>query len=107
MYYKNVVSGIFIDRPNRFLAHVKINKKIEIVHVRNSGRCKEILIPGTKVYLEKVAKSKKRKTQYSLISAYKNSCLINIDSQIPNLLVTNAIQNKDILQINPLLKLKR
>lgn len=107
MQYKNVVSGVFIDRPNRFLAHVKINKKIEVVHVRNTGRCHEILIPGTGVYLEKVEQSKKRKTQYSLISAYKNTRLINIDSQIPNALVANAVQNKNILQLNPLLELKR
>ena len=84
MKYKKVVPAIFLERPNRFLAEVLIDEKREIVHVRNSGRCKEILIPGTRIYLEKIVKNEKRKTRYSLISAYKGSQLINIDSQIPN-----------------------
>jgi len=98
--YKKVVPAIFLERPNRFLAEVLIDEKREIVHVRNSGRCKEILIPGTRIYLEKIVKNEKRKTRYSLISAYKGSQLINIDSQIPNQLAYDALRNNALLAID-------
>lgn len=88
MKYKNVVKGEFISRPNRFIAKVKICKKEETVHVKNTGRCKEILIPGAAVYLEK-SDNPQRKTAYDLIAVEKETengtILINIDSQIPNL----------------------
>lgn len=107
MKYKEVIPGIFIDRPNRFLANVFIDGKREAVHVRNSGRCREILIPGTRVYLEKAAGNHKRKTQYSLISAYKGSRLINIDSQIPNELVSDALKNKTLAGVDVCKDIKR
>ena len=53
MQYQNIVEGKFLDRPNRFIAHVEIEGKVETVHVKNTGRCKELLLPGVKVYLEK------------------------------------------------------
>lgn len=96
MRYRKVVPGIFIDRPNRFLAHILINGEKKLVHVRNSGRCREILIPGTRVYLEKTRVNHKRKTEYSLISALKGLQLINIDSQIPNYLVSNALKSENL-----------
>lgn len=87
MKYKNVVRGEFISRPNRFIAQVKIDETEETVHVKNTGRCKELLIPGATVYLEK-SDNPLRKTKYDLIAVRKarenDSILINMDSQIPN-----------------------
>ncbi len=83
MRYRRVVLGTFIDRPNRFIAHVRIDGRIETVHVKNTGRCKEILIPETVVVLS-VSDNPTRKTRYDLIAAYKGDILINIDSQSPN-----------------------
>ena len=86
MVYENIVSGIFIKRPNRFIAHVLINGKEEICHVKNTGRCKELLVSGTKVILQHFD-SNLRKTKYDLIAVYKGDKLINIDSQAPNKVV--------------------
>lgn len=83
MKYENVTEGIFVSRPNRFIAVVEVNGKEEICHVKNTGRCRELLIPGVKVILEK-SDSETRKTKYDLISVYKGNKLINIDSQAPN-----------------------
>ena len=107
MRYKGIVSGIFIDRPNRFIANIWVNGERESVHVRNTGRCKEILIPGTGVLLEKASNNSKRKTRFSLISAYKGSQLINIDSQIPNALVFSALDNNDLNLIEEIKYLKQ
>lgn len=93
MRYKEIIPGIFIDRPNRFIANVWVNGERHAVHVRNTGRCKEILISGTRVFLEKASKNSKRKTGFSLISAFKGPRLINIDSQIPNTLIYSALDN--------------
>lgn len=91
MNYKNdIVEGIFLSRPNRFIAHVLIDGIEEVVHVKNTGRCREILREGTKVYLES-AGNPNRKTKYSLIAAHKEHRLINIDSQIPNPIVEEAL----------------
>lgn len=83
MKYKNIVEGIFVKRPNRFIAQVIINGHEETVHVKNTGRCKELLVPGVKVYLEHFSEGK-RKTAYDLIAVEKNNLLINMDSQAPN-----------------------
>ena len=84
MKYKNTIFGKFVNRPNRFIAHVEVDGKIETVHVKNTGRCKEILMPGTDVILEK-ADNPNRKTGYDLVTAYKKGIgWINIDSQAPN-----------------------
>lgn len=82
-------------RPNRFIAEVLINGIRESVHVKNTGRCKEILIKGTKVYLEE-STNPNRKTNYSLVSAFKGSTLINIDSQVPNQVVYEALKDNKI-----------
>lgn len=105
MKYNNIHEAIFIDRPNRFIANVDINGKIEQVHVKNTGRCKEILTKGTKVYIEK-SDNPNRKTRYSLISAYKNDMLINIDSQVPNKVVYEAIKNNQVSGLKDLKILK-
>ena len=83
MKYKEVVKGSFVDRPNRFIAHVKINGEIQTVHVKNTGRCKELLTEGTTVYVQK-SDNPARKTKYDLITVVKNGMLINMDSQAPN-----------------------
>lgn len=86
MKYKNIKEGIFINRPNRFIAEVEIDGKKEICHVKNTGRCKELLVKGAKVYLEK-SENASRKTKYDLISVYKGETLINMDSNAPNRVV--------------------
>lgn len=83
MEYKNITEGVFISRPNRFIANVDIGGKREVCHVKNTGRCRELLVPGVRVILEKSA-NQSRKTAYDLIAVYKGEELINIDSQAPN-----------------------
>ena len=83
MVYSNVHRGTFISRPNRFIAEVEINGKTEICHVKNTGRCKELLIPGNAVYADHV-NNPSRSTAYDLIAVYKGGTLVNIDSQAPN-----------------------
>ncbi len=83
MRYSNMVSGIFHARPNRFIAHVEIEGKIQIVHVKNTGRCRELLIPGATVWCQR-ASNPNRKTQFDLIAVQKDDRLINMDSQAPN-----------------------
>ena len=83
MRYDHIATGTFISRPNRFIAYCDIDGITEKCHVKNTGRCKEILIPGTKVFLYD-SNNPSRKTRYDLIAAYKGDMLINIDSQAPN-----------------------
>jgi sugar fermentation stimulation protein A len=83
MKYDHISTGTFISRPNRFIAKVQIGQEIVTVHVKNTGRCKEILVPGAKVVLS-ASDSPNRKTPYDLVAAYKGDLLINIDSQAPN-----------------------
>ena len=83
MKYDNIKKGIFIDRPNRFIANVEIDGKSEIVHVKNTGRCRELLIPGVTVYVQEF-KNTTRKTKFDLIAVCKGSELYNMDSQAPN-----------------------
>ena len=88
MKYDKVVKGTFIERPNRFIARVEIEGKTETVHVKNTGRCRELLIPGAEVYLS-VSDNPARKTKYDLIAVLKKrdnlpDILVNMDSQIPN-----------------------
>ena len=88
MKYKNVVRGKFISRPNRFIAYVEIEGKTETVHVKNTGRCRELLVEGCRVYLS-VSDNPSRKTKYDLIAVEKQRenlppLLVNMDSQIPN-----------------------
>ncbi|TCT12302.1 sugar fermentation stimulation protein A [Natranaerovirga pectinivora] len=106
MEYIRVVEGVFIKRPNRFIAHVLIDNKEEIVHVKNTGRCLEILKPGVKVFLEP-STNPNRKTKYSLISVYKKDMLINIDSQVPNKVVYDGIVSNHIECLKDVTFLKR
>lgn len=88
MRYQNVVSATFVSRPNRFIAHVSIDGQTEIVHVKNTGRCRELLVPGCRVYLA-CSDNPDRKTKYDLVAVEKQRengapLLINMDSQIVN-----------------------
>ena len=96
MNYKKIVQATFIERPNRFIAYCKINETIEKVHVKNTGRCRELLIPNCTVYLEE-SDNPSRKTKYSLIAVQKGNRLINMDSQVPNKVVQEALVNKTII----------
>lgn len=95
-FNKNTYIVEFVKRPNRFQGYVIIDGKEELVHVPNTGRCKEILIPGCRALI-RAEEGKHRKTRFSLIGAYKGEKLINIDSQIPNKVVEEALNNKKIV----------
>ena len=83
MQYGQVIPGKFLARPNRFIAHVETEDGVQVVHVKNTGRCKELLVPGCTVYLER-GTNPNRKTLYDLIAVEKGDLLINMDSQAPN-----------------------
>ncbi len=83
MKYENIVKGEFSDRPNRFIANVIIDGKNEVCHVKNTGRCKELLVKGATVYLQS-SDNPNRKTKFDLIAVKKGEKLINMDSQIVN-----------------------
>ena len=113
MKYNQVVEGVFIERINRFLAKVKIGEAIETVHVKNTGRCRELLIPGSRVFLSK-ALNPNRKTAYDLISVYKENALgvkgmepllVNIDSQGTNTVFEEYVRAGNFLP--EVIKIKR
>lgn len=106
MIYENIEKAKFLNRRNRFIAEIEINGKVEICHVKNTGRCKELLIEGVTIYVQK-SKNENRKTKYSLISVLKGDKIINIDSQIPNDVVYEAIVNKAIPCFENITFLKR
>ena len=83
MFYPNMTEGRFLARPNRFIAHVEIGGQTEIVHVKNTGRCRELLPPGARVWCQR-SDNPARKTKYDLITVKKGDRLINMDSQAPN-----------------------
>lgn len=97
MYYSNIREGIFIERVNRFIANVSVNDKIEVCHVKNTGRCREILVSGSKVFVQEFD-SNFRKTKFDLISVYKGERLINIDSQIPNKMFSEFVKSGNIFK---------
>lgn len=107
MKYNNVIPGKFISRPNRFIALVETNGTVETVHVKNTGRCKEILVPGCKVYLEE-SSSPSRKTKFDLIAAekatVKGNILINIDSQAPNQLTYEWLKSGNLFSDKAIIK---
>ncbi|MBS5939146.1 DNA/RNA nuclease SfsA [Clostridium sp.] len=103
---KNIYEGIFIERPNRFNARVLLNGEELTVHVPNTGRCREILKEGTKIFLREEL-NPTRKTKYDLIAAMKGDILINIDSQIPNKVVNEALLNRKIDTLHKYSKIKR
>lgn len=92
MKYERIVKGKFLERPNRFIAYVDIDGQKETVHVKNTGRCKELLRPGAVVYLQEFDPSA-RKTKWDLIAVEKNGRIINMDSQIPNKVVKEWLES--------------
>lgn len=101
MRYENITRGIFIDRPNRFVSHVEINGKAETVHVKNTGRCRELLLPGAEVYLTEPG-TPGRKTRYDLVAVRKkNGILFNIDSQAPNKVVKEWLAGQAFDKVVP------
>jgi len=98
MKYKNIKEATFVSRPNRFIANVIVDGHEEKVHVKNTGRCRELLVKGVKVLLEESDKAD-RKTKYSLVAVYKGSMLVNMDSQIPNSAAAEALENGTVAEI--------
>ena len=95
MKYRKIVNGKFIDRPNRFIAHVEIDGVVNTVHVKNTGRCKELLLPETEVRLEE-SDNPNRKTLYDIVAVNKKGFgWINMDSQAPNKVVKEWLEGKD------------
>lgn len=101
MKYNNITPGIFLKRPNRFIAEVEIDGQKETVHVKNTGRCRELLIPGCEVWLTEPG-TPGRKTKYALVAVRKSSgVLFNIDSQAPNKVVKEWLETMDYDRVVP------
>ena len=101
MKYENIVHGKFHDRQNRFVARVWIGEQLETVHVKNTGRMRELLLPGADVTLE-ISDNPNRKTKYDLISVYKEKLgWVNIDSQAPNKVAAEWLEKQDFTYIRP------
>ena len=101
MQYANMIPGRFLARPNRFIAHVEIDGQTEIVHVKNTGRCRELLSVGAQVWCQK-SDNPARKTKYELITVRKGSRLINMDSQAPNQAAKEWLQEGGLGEIQNL-----
>ena len=95
MQYEHISKGIFLERPNRFLAYAELDGKKETIHVKNTGRCAELLRPGAKIYVQE-SQNPERKTKWDLICVEKNGQLVNIDSQIPNKVVKEWIEEGNL-----------
>lgn len=106
MKYGKMVEARFLRRVNRFTAFVELDGQKEMVHVKNTGRCKELLLEGARVFLEEADKEG-RKTKYSLISAYKGDVLVNMDSQAPNQMAAEALAEGRIKEVGAVDLLKR
>ncbi|MBQ0070922.1 MAG: DNA/RNA nuclease SfsA [Spirochaetales bacterium] len=108
MTYSRVAKAVFLRRPNRFIAQVEVNGKEETVHVKNTGRCKELLVPGCTVYLS-VSDNPLRKTKYDLVAVEKiregrEPLLVNMDSQLPNDVVEEWLQRGELFQSGALIR---
>lgn len=88
--YENMVQGVFLSRPNRFLARVALDGQEQLCHVKNTGRCRELLRPGVTVWCQH-HDDPNRKTQWSLITVKKEDRLVNLDSQVPNRLACDYV----------------
>ena len=104
MRYERIERAVFLERPNRFIAYAELDGQKETVHVKNTGRCAELLVPGAPVYIQRSA-NPDRKTKWDLISVEKGTRMINMDSQIPNRLVEEWIREghlfRDVTLIRP------
>lgn len=109
MIYKydgNFIEGIFLNRPNRFIGEVKVGDEVLICHVKNTGRMREILVPGKRCWIREAA-NKNRKTKYDLISVEHDGIIVNADSQIPNKVVEDAFLNGEIEDYQDVISVKR
>ena len=95
MKYDNIKEGIFLERPNRFIAHGLVDNHKEVIHVKNTGRCRELLVPGAKIFLEEFD-NPNRKTKWDLIGVKKGNILINMDSGAPNKVVGEWLLKNEI-----------
>ena len=101
MKYREIADGIFVDRPNRFIAYVEMNGAVETVHVKNTGRCRALQLPGTPVRLEE-SDNPKRKTKYDLVAVHKQELgWVNMDSQAPNKVVGEWLAKQGYDYIKP------
>lgn len=101
MQYEKICEARFLNRPNRFVANVLVNGKEETVHVKNTGRCRELLLPDSRVILAE-SDNPKRKTRYDLVAVYKDSVgWINMDSQAPNHVVAEWLTTQDYTYVKP------
>ena len=101
MRYDNMIPGVFQQRPNRFIAHIEIDGKEQVCHVKNTGRCRELLVPGAQVWCQEFD-STTRKTKYDLITVKKGSPIINMDSQAPNKAAQEGLLSGGLGQITDL-----
>ena len=101
MHYPNMISGTFLARPNRFIAQIEIDGQVETVHVKNTGRCRELLPVGAEVWCQKSG-NPNRKTKYDLITVRKGDRLINMDSQAPNIAAGEWLRNGGLGKIENL-----
>lgn len=97
MRYERIERAVFLERPNRFIAYVERDGEKETVHVKNTGRCAELLVPGAQVYIQRSA-NPDRKTKWDLIGVEKGDRLINMDSQIPNRVVEEWIREGNLVE---------
>lgn len=103
MEYQRIQIGTFLERPNRFIAYIEINGKKETVHVKNTGRCAELLVPGARVFVQE-SDNPDRKTRWDLIGVKKGERLINMDSQVPNKVVKEWLEEGNLIQGSTLIK---
>ena len=101
MRYENMTPGIFLSRPNRFIAHIEIDGAVEICHVKNTGRCRELLVPGCTVWCQR-SDNPNRKTKFDLIAVQKGDRLINMDSQAPNKAAGEWLADRGLGEISEL-----
>ena len=101
MFYTNMVPGTFLSRPNRFIAYVEIDGRTETVHVKNTGRCRELLPAGARVWCQR-SDNPARKTKYDLITVRKGELLINMDSQAPNIAAEEWLRSGGLGEIENL-----
>ena len=108
MKYKKVIEAEFLERPNRFIAYANVLGERVVAHVKNTGRCRELLVPGCKVYLS-VSDNPERKTAYDLVTVEKllsdgERILVNMDSQAPNELVAEWLSNSGMFSLSAVIK---
>ena len=97
MRYERITQGSFLERPNRFLAYAELAGKKEVIHVKNTGRCAELLKPGAVIYVQE-SQNPERKTKWDLIAVEKGDRIINMDSQIPNRVVQEWIEEGNLFE---------